>query len=220
MKNRWSGQNPESLSVVAFLTMAIGALDAYSYLHRGGVFASMQTGNMLLLTIRLTRGDLPGAAHYLLPILAFAAGAAVTEILRKHNGGSLRWQQKVVLGEILALTVAALLPTGVWDNVVNSLIAIACSMQLSTFRTVRGLAFASTMCTGNLRSAAEFLYRGAAEKQPGAFRTAGCYLAVIGCFLLGAAAGSLLLPLLGQWTVLFSVLSLLLAFSRLRGSDQ
>ncbi|MBE6995340.1 MAG: DUF1275 domain-containing protein [Ruminococcaceae bacterium] len=215
---KWRG-NPESLGVIAFLAMAIGALDAYSYLHRGGVFASMQTGNMLLLTIRLTRGDLPGAAHYLLPILAFAAGAAVTEMLRKRKGGSLRWQQRVVLCEILALTIAAFLPTGVWDNVVNSLIAIACSMQLSTFRTVRGLAFASTMCTGNLRSAAEFIYHGAAEKQPGAFRSAGCYLAVIGCFLAGAAAGSLLLPLMGQWTVLFSVLSLLPAVILLHGGD-
>ena len=37
---------------------------------------------------------------------------------------------------------------------------------------------------------------------PGSLRTAGCYFAVIACFLCGAALGGLLLPVLGQWTVL------------------
>ena len=46
------------------------------------------------------------------------------------------------------------------------------------------------------------LYRCVSEQAPGSLRTAGCYFAVIACVLCGAALGGLLLPVLGQWTVL------------------
>ena len=59
-----------------------GFLDAYTYLIRGGVFANAQTGNIVLLGVRLMEGDWGGAGHYLVPILAFAAGVLAAELIR------------------------------------------------------------------------------------------------------------------------------------------
>ena len=103
---------------------------------------------------------------------------------------------------LVLLAAAACAPLGTWDSVVNVAVSFVCALQVEAFRKVHGHAFASTMCTGNLRSGTEALYRCVSEQAPGSLRTAGCYFAVIACFLCGAALGGLLLPVLGQWTVL------------------
>jgi len=50
-------QTSETLRIGIFLTLSGGFQDAYSYLCRGKVFANAQTGNMLLLGIKLTKGE-------------------------------------------------------------------------------------------------------------------------------------------------------------------
>lgn len=52
-----------------------GFLDAYSYLVRGQVFATAETGNIALMGISLARGDLAVAGRYLIPVAAYAAGS-------------------------------------------------------------------------------------------------------------------------------------------------
>ena len=47
-------QRSDSFLVGALLALTGGFLDAYSYLTRGGVFANAQTGNMVLLGLRLS----------------------------------------------------------------------------------------------------------------------------------------------------------------------
>ena len=54
-----------------------GLMDAYSYLMRGGVFATGQTGNVVLLAIHLAQLDWLGVARYLAPIIAFVIGILV-----------------------------------------------------------------------------------------------------------------------------------------------
>ena len=45
------------------------------------------------------------------------------------------------------------------NPVVNVAVSFLCAMQVNSFRTVRGLPYASTMCTGNLRSGSQHLWR-------------------------------------------------------------
>ena len=67
-------QTSESLFLAALLAIVGGFLDAYSYLLRGGVFANAQTGNIALLGVYIQRRNGSMIIHYLVPILAFAAG--------------------------------------------------------------------------------------------------------------------------------------------------
>lgn len=214
MKTKPTIQRSESLGLAALLALAGGLLDAYTYLCRGGVFANAQTGNMVLLAIRAAEGDWRGAGHYLVPVAAFAAGVLVAEALKERTPATrlLHWRQAVLAVEMAVLAAAACIPLGAGDAAVNVLVSFVCAMQVEAFRKVRGHAFASTMCTGNLRSGTEAFWRGARKQDPAALETARCYFAVIGCFIAGAALGGLLLPHMGRWTVLAAVLLQLGAF--------
>lgn len=208
MKTETTIQRSESLAVAALLALAGGLLDAYTYLCRGGVFANAQTGNMVLLAIRAAEGNWRGAGHYLVPVAAFAAGVLVTEALKERTPVTrlLHWRQAVLAVEMAALAAVACIPLGAGDGAANVLVSFVCAMQVQAFRKVRGHAFASTMCTGNLRSGTEAFYRGTRKKDPAAMETARCYFAVIGCFIAGAALGGLLLTCMDRWTVLSAVL--------------
>ena len=63
-------QPSESLAVGFLLALTGGLLDAYSYLNRGEVFATAETGNIVLMGINLAQQNWSGALHYLLPVLA------------------------------------------------------------------------------------------------------------------------------------------------------
>ncbi|MFR1827335.1 MAG: YoaK family protein [Lawsonibacter sp.] len=98
----------ESFRLGAVLALTGGFLDAYTYLIRGGVFANAQTGNIVLLGVRLMEGDWGGAGHYLVPILAFAAGVLAAELIRgRFRGQALHWRQITVAAELLLLAVTS-----------------------------------------------------------------------------------------------------------------
>lgn len=207
-------QPSDTFLVGALLAVSGGLLDAYTYLCRGGVFANAQTGNMVLLAVRAAEGQWRLALGYLIPILAFFLGVLASQgIKRLHRrAGRLHWRHTVLLAELLVLGVAACIPLGRWDGAVNSLVSFLCALQVDAFRTVRGHPFASTMCTGNLRSGTEALYRAAAGEASQLARS-GCYFGIIACFLAGAALGGLLAPLAPQWSVLGAAVPQLAAFA-------
>ena len=187
-------QRSETFAVGALLAVAGGFLDAYTYLCRGEVFANAQTGNMVLLAIHLAQREWARAGYYLLPIMAFFAGVLVAEGIKgRHRGGGVFHWRHVSLGvEIAVLTLASFVPQGRWNPAVNILVSFVCAVQVETFRKVRGNPFASTMCTGNLRSGTEALYHGAVNGDAVLLGRSLCYYGVIACFIAGAALGTAL----------------------------
>lgn len=149
----------ESYLVGVLLAIAGGYLDVYTYICRGGVFANAQTGNIVLLGINMADQNWSKILFYTYPILAFMAGILITEYVRKkfrYNPG-LHWRQIVIVIEFLVLWMIAYVPSGVNDDLINSSVSFVCSMQVESFRRFNGSAYATTMCTGNLRSATEQL---------------------------------------------------------------
>ena len=207
-------QPSDTFAVAALLALAGGFLDAYTYLCRGGVFANAQTGNMVLLAVRASQGRWQEAAAYLAPILAFALGVLVAEGVRTchRSRGRFHWRHTVLAVEIAALIAASLVPTGGWDGVVNVTVSFVCALQVEAFRKVRGYPFASTMCTGNLRSGTEALYHGILAHDRVLLRRGGCYFGVIGCFVLGAALSGVLSPVWPRAGVLAAAAFQLAAF--------
>ena len=192
-------QMSESFRLGAVLALTGGFLDAYTYLIRGGVFANAQTGNIVLLGVRLMEGDWGGAGHYLVPILAFAAGVLAAELIRGRFRGAqaLHWRQITVAAELLLLAAVAFLPAAL-DNAANVLVAFVCAVQVESFRRVRGNAFASTMCTGNLRSGTEQLFYYRRTGDQAVRNNALCYYGIIAVFIAGAALGAITCDALGR----------------------
>ena len=199
----------ERLATGLGLAVVGGFLDTYTYFTRGGVFANAQTGNLVLLGISAARGELYRAGQYLIPVLAFALGVVATEGLRARRGAG-DWQRTVLLLEAAILTVVGLLPPAFPDFVVNVTVSFLCSMQVNSFRLLEGMPYATTMCTGNLRSCAYHLgQRLFAGERAGTGRAAR-YLWVMLAFFAGAALGVPATQWAGGRAVWLCVLPLLL----------
>lgn len=207
----------ETLPAALLLAVTGGFLDTYTYFTRGGVFANAQTGNMVLFSIAAARGELLRAGYYLIPIGAFALGVLVTEGIRaRAGGGSGRWRRLVLLLEAAILGAVGLLPASFPDPAVNVLVSFLCSMQVNSFRQLEGMPYATTMCTGNLRSFSGQLWLRlfAGNRQAGG--KALRYLLVMLVFCLGAALGVPLTALFGGRSVWLCSLLLLAVWAWLK----
>ena len=155
------GQMSEAFITALFLSVSGGLQDVYTYLYRGKVFANAQTGNIVLMAVKLFAGKWGEALRYLIPLCAFALGIFVAEFIRLKLKRMqwLHWRQLVVLFEILMLFVVGFLPQEL-NLLANSLVSFSCAMQVQSFRKVNGYAFASTMCIGNLRGGAALMLCG------------------------------------------------------------
>ena len=181
----------------------------------GQVFATAETGNLVLLGINLSQGKLDRVVYYLLPILSFAAGVLVTELLRRRlgpNAGHLHWRQPVLLTECLVLVLVSLLPVGPLDPLANMLISFTSAIQIESFRQFQGCGCATTMCTGNLRSGTEHLFRHFTSPGSQSASKAALYYGLILSFVCGAVISGLASPILGGRAVLCACVPLLGAF--------
>lgn len=192
-------EREERLLAACLLSAAGGFTDVYSYLVRGGVFANAVTGNLVIIGLRLSSGDVCGAAHGVCAVVAYGAGVMSANAIHARCARVRRfgWHQAVLWIEAALLTVVACLPSGPGDFAVAALISFVCALQVQTFRRVHGLPFASTMCTGNLRSGADAVYLWMVRADPNGLAKARHYALVIMCFVTGVVAGALLLKCAG-----------------------
>lgn len=207
-------QMSESYLMGMLLAVIGGFLDAYTYILRGHVFANAQTGNMVLLAIKLSEGDFNSVGFYLLPITAFVGGVLIAEHIRKKaiKNHRLHWRQIVIFVELLIILLVSFIPAGPMDSIVNILISFVSSLQVQCFRKVKGNIYATTMCTGNLRSASEGLYRFIELKDISSLNRSITYLGIILFFIFGAIAGAVVVKVYGEASTLFCCLLLIAAF--------
>ena len=206
-------QMSESLPVGLLLALAGGILDSYTYLNRGQVFATAETGNLVLLGIHLAQGELGRVLSCLFPILAFALGVLTTEGLRRRlSSGRVHWRQPILAAECLVILVVSFLPQGDLDALANVLIAFTSAIQIESFRKFAGCGCATTMCTGNLRSGIEALCTFLHSRDRAALQKAGAYFAVIGFFTLGAGLGAVLTRVWHERTIWLSCALLAVSF--------
>ena len=203
----------EAVSTGIFLTLSGGFQDAYTYYCRGKVFANAQTGNIVLFGHNVMNGDFGNALRYLVPVLAFAGGVYGAETIRGiyKEYEKLHWRQIVVVLEIVLLFLAGFFPQSA-NMAANIVISFVCAMQVETFRKMKGSAFASTMCIGNLRSATEMLYLFCHTREKEVLRKCLRYYSVILIFAVGAAAGSLMTSWFAERTIWISCGLLFICF--------
>ena len=72
------------LLVISLLAIGGGFIDAYTYLIRDGSFATMQTGNLIFLTLHLLSNDISSIKRFLFPIISFVIGTIFIVIIRNY----------------------------------------------------------------------------------------------------------------------------------------
>lgn len=136
-----------------FLIFIVGGLDAYCYILHDGMFAAMQTGNMIQIAIRLASGRYMETGKYILAILSFVLGIVCAHFLEKtKNFGKI-----AISLAFLCYAVGFALPIGKLNILANSIMSFGVAIQLQVIRSINGFVVATTMCTGNLRGFSECL---------------------------------------------------------------
>lgn len=206
-------QISEAFILSVFLAFSGGLQDAYTYTVRGNVFANAQTGNVVLMSVLLMRGDWLQGLQYLCPLLSFSGGVFVTDRIQSRfkNSKKLHWRQGVLLIEVALLFAVGFIPQG-YNMAANVLVSFSCAMQLHAFRKVSGNPYASTMCIGNLRSGTSALSAWLSGHDPKDARRAGCYFGIILVFAIGAGIGGNLALRCGMRVIWISDIFLLIAF--------
>ena len=185
-------QTSDTFRIGILLSIVGGFTDAYTFIIRGNVFANAQTGNIVLLGLKIVNGEWGKAVFYIFPVSSFILGILVAEFIRtklKDRKG-IHWRQIVILIEILVLFISAFIPQGTFNIVVNSAISFICSLQIESFRKINGNLSATTMCTGNLRSGTEQFYKYIILKDKTAKEKCVIYYGIILFFIIGVIIGS------------------------------
>ena len=157
--------------------------------------------------------DLRNSIRYFLPVAFFALGVLMACLIhsRFRHTGKIHWRHLVLTLEIILLFIVGFIP-GQLNWLANGLTSFACAMQVQSFRTVRGSAYASTMCIGNLRSGTAALSAYMRERKPRLLRQALCYFAIIFLFAVGAGIGGRLSVNYGTKAIWVSSILLLISF--------
>jgi uncharacterized membrane protein YoaK (UPF0700 family) len=212
----------ENFKVGALLSFVGGYLDTYTYICRDGVFANAQTGNIVLMGLRLTDGEFREAVHYLIPILSFVIGVIAVELIkwRFNDDPKVHWHQLTLLVEMAILAAVGFIPNS-RNDLANILVSLTCAMQVEGFRRLNGNAYATTMCTGNLRSGSESLFNFFKSKDNTELRKALSYFCIIGIFIIGAGFGAVITRVIGLKAVFLCIVgqACALAVLKVNGND-
>lgn len=223
--NGFHGQMSDKFRSAVFIILSGGFQDAYTYCCRGGVFANAQTGNIVLMSAALFRGDWEAVVKYLVPVLSFLLGIAVAELVHVHyrKQEKIHWRQIVLIEEILLLFIVGFIPVTL-DPLANALVSFVCALQVQTFHKIHGQPYASTMCIGNMKNGAEALcaYFHSGDKR--ILAKAGVYFGVILLFAVGAGIGGAATAHIGERAIWVScallTVSFCIMFKRERRNEQ
>jgi uncharacterized membrane protein YoaK (UPF0700 family) len=205
------------------LSAAGGALDAFTRLAHGGVFANAQTGNVVLLGVYAALGQWTEALRHIPPIIAFVLGVFVAHRLSRHasQGDEHRAALFSLVIEIALLVVVMILPSDFSGITVTLGISFVAALQTSSFAKVEGRSYSSVMTTGNLRKAAGALFAGiAVPRDRAALREAGVFATICLTFGLGAGLGAFSTARLGNGALAVPGALLLLALVRCSRREQ
>ena len=197
----------ESFRLAAVLALVGGFLDAYTYICRGQVFSNAQTGNIVLVGLALAENNFINAIYHFLPVVAFIVGVIITETIKrrvKFKETFIHWRQIVIGAEIIILFAIAFIPMGRYDGLVNISISLICAMQVEALST--------TMCTGNLRTGTEQVYRAIIEKSKDKVRIAAQAYGIVIFFSIGAAIGGIVTRIYMERSILIASAMLLIVF--------
>jgi uncharacterized membrane protein YoaK (UPF0700 family) len=186
-------ERTRSLWFALLLTLANGFLDAHTYISRGGVFANVQTANVIFGAIDTSEREWASALAHLWPLLAFVAGVTLASHIKSGRveravPRPLVWTMAI---QAAALAIIGFVPASVPHSYVTVPISFLAAMQIGLFRSIGDLAYLPVATTGNLMRFVEAGYDGFVAKKAESRPAFGVYGALILAFASGALAGAI-----------------------------
>ena len=196
-------QRAAAVAASALATAAGGALDAWVYLAHGHVFATAQTGNVVLMMTAVANGDSPQAVGHLTSLITFIAGVFSSRLtgslLKKMRMDS----RDIRLGvECVLLTALGLVANTLSDHTLIACVGFIAGVQITSLSHIGAWSFNTGMTTGNLRGAVSALSKALTGSEEEEWAHALVMGALCAAFGAGALAGAWLTPRLGELTLL------------------
>lgn len=165
-------------------------LDASVYVGHGHVFATAQSGNVVLLAMALIAGDRSDTSRHALSLAAFVAGLLVSRLaagpLHRSPLNSRTVRLMIEAGMLLLLSgSASRLP----DAIVIVAVGLIAAIQITSLSHIGDWSFNTGMTTGNLRGAVTAFAK-ALDGDHSQWARSGAIGAPCLAFLAGALAGT------------------------------
>jgi uncharacterized membrane protein YoaK (UPF0700 family) len=192
-QNAWKDtERTATLWFALLLTLTNGFLDAHTYSARGGVFANVQTGNVIFFALESSHGKWAAAYAHIWPILAFIAGVGLAAHIKSGRVDPILPRPLVwtMVVQVIALVVFGFVPASVDHTYITVPISFLAAIQIGLFRNIGDLVYLPVATTGNLMRFVEAGYDGIVEGDRDARKASGVYGSLIVAFSLGAVAGA------------------------------
>ena len=205
-------------ALVICLTFGTGAIDAFCFMHLGGAFSSVMTGNMVLLGLSLTTAALPRALLVCIAITGYIVGVAVgSRTAGRASATDSIWPARVT--STLAIEAALLVALSVvWllrgtvadalpDQAMLAIASTALGVQSSAIQRFGVSGLSSTYLTGTLTT----VIGGFAAHRPFGQQLPG--LLILCSLIVGAATAAFVavLPLAVPVVVLAPIVAVLVS---------
>lgn len=193
------------LSALTLLTtFLMGAIDAYTFIEQDGSFASAQTGNLVVLSIKFFSGQFNEMYYHIFSFIGYALGAFIGEImvdqLKEHQQSSIKrpLQLKVLILAGIAI-FQSMLPNGLTIFFLGLLAGYALSVyrQFSTTTVNNGI------MTGNTKNMMNTLYLSLFKRDQAAKQSLSHFFIVLLVFIMGAGASTLIIQLYPSLVIWF-----------------
>lgn len=176
----------EGLRFASCLTFISGYMNAFTLVTQEGRFAGIQSGNVVYLAYYLAKGAFTTAVLFLVPIFFFMLGQCLTYLARSYCvRKKLPWHLSGSLIMTVLVLIAIILNPMIGPSLTIAILSLAASVQIETFRHLRGAPYANVMMTGNVKNSAYLLFKGWMEKDKLLFRQGGYIMVTIISFIFG-----------------------------------
>lgn len=183
MKNKFH----EARIVGLLLTFIGGAMDAYTYIHYD-VFASAQTGNIVLAIIQGFDGEWASVGKKVISTCFFLVGIILAKFLIDYfyQKKIHYWRLFVLYYEAAFFFLISLPVINEKQTLVTIMIAFTAAVQWVVFDKIDGRAYTNLFTTGNLKGMATNFYEYTKTKESKDKEAFLHFLRVVIAFILGA----------------------------------
>jgi len=182
----------KSISILTmYATFLMGFIDAYTYLKYDGVFVSAQTGNVIVMSVKLFSEEWLEATSHIIVFVGFALGAFIGEgIIEKVKSPSFKLLRVFLVIQGILLFTLSLFQIHIPSALMIIALGTLSGYELSIFRRIGITTINNGVMTGNTKNMMQNLYKRLFDRDREAGRHFFNLLSGLVIFIAGVVAGS------------------------------
>lgn len=191
------------------LTFCAGFIDAYTFIERGGTLVAGQTGNVVLLSVAMTRHNINQTEVKIASMVSFMLGIFLFTVFQHYFQKS--WWRLASLFPLIAVCAfVGTLPKDVANVYIVPPLAFCMGLVATAFGEVGGIAYNNAFMTGNIKKTMVALGMFIRTKEKNYLKEGSFFASLLGSFVLGAIISAYFVQMYSLKTIYFVVILLLI----------